>query len=194
MRRAVPMCGGNAARSFCMRFRSALSDENSDRAVTDIIVTARSLVKSFLKKNVQIFCCVWQTDGMGGSNGTYNLFFTAAFPAEGFFSAFFRRSRSSGCRHFAGSMPSKDPPVLPLTIPMTNISQSDIQPPISRSVRTFPTYIYYMISECFVILYGGAEVEIHKVKIDRLPFDPEKIREGAQLAKAELFIRQAHLT
>lgn len=45
-----------------------------------------------------------------------------------------------------------------------------------------------MISECFVILYGGAEVEIHKVKIDRLPFDPEKIREGAQLAKAELFI------
>lgn len=142
MRRAVPMCGGNAARSFCVRFRSALSDENSDRAVTDIIVTARSLVKRFLKKTHRFFCCVWQTDGMSGSNGAYNLFFTAASPAEGFFSAFiFRRSRSSGSRSFAGAMPSNDPPVLPLTIPMPNISQSDIQPPISRSARIFPTYM-----------------------------------------------------
>ena len=75
MRRAVPMCGGNAARSFCMRFRSALSDENSDRAVTDIIVTARSLVKSFLKKTYRFFVVFGRQTAWAAATG-HTIYFS----------------------------------------------------------------------------------------------------------------------
>ena len=90
MRRAVPMCGGNAARSFCMRFRSALSDENSDRAVTDIIVTARSLVKSFLKKTAQIFLLCLAERRHGRQQRDIQSIFHGGFSCRGlFFSVYF---------------------------------------------------------------------------------------------------------